>query len=481
MADRGARKQLLVKKSLAWMAAALALQSPVANGAEGVLAALDEAVITKGKFDFYARYRFENVDDDRRNTRRNYPFTPTPLIPDMDDAYAHTIRTALGYNTGLFYGFGAYLQGEYVFHLGDEKFNDGPPGGGGSNGNIRYADVVDPTDFEIHQYNLRYEGLPKTVIRGGRQEIIHGGPPNQQRYIGSIPWRQNWQSFDGVRATSEYLANTKVDYAYIWNVNRIFGEKAKGFDLSDYSLDGHLFRVDYKGFKYGTISPYFYLLDFDSAYATTLRLSSQTYGGRFDGAYDIQPKVWKLLYVGEVAHQSDMGENPNDYGVMYGLGELGVTWNTGNKMIEAVTVKGSYELLEGESGAVTAATAGRLSAFQTPLGTNHAFQGWNDRFLLTPGDGIEDIFGTLIVKTQVGQFMVMYHDFNSACECLDDDYDYGEEINVQFTKTFKDHFTFGLRYGEYDANRNAMNVARNSGGGQAFDLRKAWAWLEVKY
>ena len=31
-------------------------------------------------------------------------------------------------------------------------------------------------------------------------------------------------------------------------------------------------------------------------------------------------------------------------------------------------------------------------AFQTPLATKHAFQGWADQFLTTPADGIEDAY-----------------------------------------------------------------------------------------
>jgi hypothetical protein len=31
-------------------------------------------------------------------------------------------------------------------------------------------------------------------------------------------------------------------------------------------------------------------------------------------------------------------------------------------------------------------------AFQAPLGTKHAFQGWADEFLNTPTDGIEDAY-----------------------------------------------------------------------------------------
>lgn len=419
------------------------LTMPVTVSAEDIF----WKALAGGKVDLYLRYRFEHVDDD------------LPARPDP--ANAHTLRTALGYSTGLFYNFGAYVQFEDVRGIGNEDFDDG------SNNNPQTAQVVDPEGTEIQQANLRYEGIPKTVLRLGRQEIEHRQAP-LHRYIGNILWRQNWQSFDGIRALSQYLPDTIMDYAYIWNVNRIFGEDNPLPDLSDFSIDGHLLNIQYKGLKFIKFEPYAYLLDFDSDLVTTTRFSTQTYGLRIEGPYELVPGKWKLIYTGEFANQRDYGDNPFDnIDVNYYLGELGSTFTPGGA-IELITVKGSYEVLEGDGG---------FAAFQTPLGTNHAFQGWADRFLTTPGDGIEDAFATLATKIYGFQFVAMYHDLSSNR----DDYDYGTELDLQLTKTFKEHYTVGLKYADYDADENSLNVQRNAVTGQAFDLTKFWAWMEVKF
>ena len=40
-------------------------------------------------------------------------------------------------------------------------------------------------------------------------------------------------------------------------------------------------------------------------------------------------------------------------------------------------------------------------------------------------------------------------------------YDYGDELDLLLTKTFKKHYTLGAKIGIYDADTNATNVARN--------------------
>lgn len=71
-------------------------------GAIPASAAADDfwRALTEGQPDLYLRYRYEHVEDD--------------ALPPIDEADANTLRTALGYRTGAFYGFYAYLQLEDV-------------------------------------------------------------------------------------------------------------------------------------------------------------------------------------------------------------------------------------------------------------------------------------------------------------------------------------------------------------------------------
>ncbi len=57
----------------------------------------------------------------------------------------------------------------------------------------------------------------------GRQRVLH----NNQRFVGGVGWRQNEQTYDGVRA--QYKADAlSVDYSYIQNINSITSANVKG-------------------------------------------------------------------------------------------------------------------------------------------------------------------------------------------------------------------------------------------------------------
>ncbi len=409
--------------------------------------------LTRGKVDLYARLRYEYVDDDAT--------VPTPV----KDADAVTLRTALGYNTGLFHGIGAYLQFEDVTAL-VEDFNDG-----GGNFETQFATVVDPDGTEVQQANLRYEGLPHTVIRAGRQEIEHRLAP-LHRYVGNILWRQNWQGFDAARLTTSFFPDVdtgdrrlKLDYAYVWNVNRIFGEDNDIPDRSDFPMNSHFVKANWDGFNLVKLEGYFYTLDFDNT--VSHRFSTHTLGLRGEGTKGIGRK-WKLLYTGEFAHQIDAYDNPAHIEVNYYLAEGGAAYQVGRKWLDAITAKVSYEVLEGDGG---------VSSFQTILGTNHAFQGWADRFLITPGDGIEDLFVTLRGGVYGATVMLMYHDLAAN----NDNYDYGTEWDAVVEKPFKKNWLVGVKYASYDASDDALNRLRNTVGGQAFDLEKFWAYVQFKW
>lgn len=434
------------------MAMGILLSGAPARAEQGLVDAL-----TTGKFDLYLRLRYEFVDDKQN--------VPAPL----EDANALTLRTALGYNTGLFHKFGLYLQVEDVRAL-VERYNDG-----GTNGKTQFATVVDPKDTEVQQANIRYEGIPNTLFRLGRQDIEHRRAP-LHRYVGNVLWRQIWQSFDAFRATASFLPDEstgerqlKADYAYVWNVNRIFGEDNPLPDRSNFPMKSNFIKINYDGFKWVKFEAYSYLLDFD--HSVSAKFSTNTFGIRGEGNYAIG-RHWKLLYTGEFANQMNAYNNPADININYYLGEFGASYKLSRKWLDTVTVKLSYEVLEGDG---TVSGIGR--AFQTPLGTNHAFQGWADRFLVTPGDGIEDAYVTLKMDGYGATFMLVYHNFASN----HDDYDYGTEWDMVLEKPFLKHWLVGLKYAAYDASSDALNQARNSVSGQAFDLNKFWAYIQFNF
>ncbi|MFK8067308.1 MAG: hypothetical protein AB8D52_03605 [Gammaproteobacteria bacterium] len=389
--------------------------------------------LTNGKTDFSLRVRYENVDDD--------------LQPN--EANATTARFALGYKTGLFHGFGAYGQVEHIQDIFGGTYNnpaDPEPG---------YATIVDPVGTEINQSYIFYTGLADTTFKAGRQNITYRKAPFH-RYVGTILWRQNWQTQDAFTIVNNSLPDTTLSYAYSWKVNRIFGEDAPS-PLDSFDSDSHLINVQYDGFSNTKIEAYAYLLDFDNAAA----FSTDTYGLRANGGIPINEKV-KAIYTAEYATQSDSADNPNSIDADYYLAEVGANFKLGGSFKD-LTLKLSHEVMEGNGGA---------DRFVTILGTNHAFQGWADRFLVTPGTGIKDTYVTAVLKAFGAKFVVSYHDLDSD----EGSYDYGNELDLLALKTIGKHYTVGLKYADYDADNNS-----NNSGAQAADTTKFWAFVQMKF
>ena len=393
--------------------------------------------LTSGKIDFSARYRFEHVDDDTA----------------IDEAKASTIRTTLGYTTGSFHGFNARLLGQDVRSVVVDDFNDatGRPGA-----KTNYAVVADPSETDFLEAYMGYGGVQNTTFKLGRQIITYRDAPFH-RFMGTVLWRQNWQNHDAFTIRNTSLPDTVLNYAYSWNVNRIFTDKAVISARANFDSNSHFFNAQYSGFKYGKFEGYAYLLDFDNARA----LSTATYGIRFNGGYPLSDKT-KVIYTAEYAKQDDYADNPASINEDYFLGELGANFKTGS-VVDNITVKFSYELLSGNGA----------TAFQTPLATGHAYQGWTDRFLTTPGDGIEDYYVTAIAGLFGAKLVVSYHDINSD----NLGYDFGQELDIQLTKTFAKHYTVGVKYGNYDADVNANNNI----GATAADVSKFWTWVQLKF
>jgi hypothetical protein len=398
--------------------------------------------LTSGKVDFSARYRYENVDND--------------LAPK--EAHASTLRTALGYKTGIFYNFDARILLQDVRTVGANDYNDAT---GRPSAKIQYAVVADPTDTDYIEGYLGFSGVKNTYAKLGRQLITYRKAPFH-RFIGNILWRQNWQNFDAMTLENTSMPDTTISYAYVWNVNRIFTDKAVASAAANFDSDSHFINVKYNGLGFTRLEAYTYLLDFNNA----PQFSTDTFGLRADGAISLSQSL-KALYAGEYAYQTDAGDNLSGFSGNYILGELGASITKPLNFIDAVTIKANYELLEGDGDVNTG-----INSFNTILGTNHAYQGWADRFVVTPDDGIQDYYLTGIIKTFGASFVAVYHDLNSD----NLDYNYGEELDLMVTKKFLKHYLVGVKYSDYSADRNA-----NNSGATAADVSKFWAWVQISF
>ncbi len=382
----------------------------------------------QGEWGLNLRYRFEHADD-KLNRK----------------AKASTLRAGFTYRSAEVGGFSAVAEVEHIAAIGGEQFNDG-----GSNGKTEYAVVADPEGTEINQAYLQFTGLPGTTLRYGRQEIFHRKTPFH-RFIGTLPFRQNHQSMDGFRVQSNGIDKLAFDGGYIHNVNRIFGEDNDLPNRSDHDLDGLLARLEYTGIQGMAIEAYFYDLDFTNA----LSLSTQTFGGKVWGDIPMG-EGWVAHYSAERGQQKDTGDNPQDLSLAYWAGSAGFTL----KRWGGLTAKLSHERMEGDG----------TMAFQFPLATLHAHQGWTDKFLATPPTGLRDTYVTVQGHAGPVGLLFAWHGFKAEMG----DFDYGREWGFQATAKPTKRLTVGFKFADYEADGNPLNT-----GATARDTTKFWAWLQL--
>ena len=384
-------------------------------------------LFTQGKPILDARYRFENVDQNN----------------DLRDANAQTLRTRAGFQSGQWYGLSGLLEVDNVSRIGDDAYNST------RNGQKEYAVVADPDGTEVNQALLRYDHKLGSAVLG-RQRINL----DNQRFIGSVAWRQNEQTFDGALTQLKPLDGLTLSYAYLDQVNTVFGPDNGRYDnlTNPANIDGHshLINAQYVFMPQLTATAYSYLLDLDNiAVAPTAAegtLSSQTSGLRLNGV------VAGVSYALEYAQQKDYGDNPLDLDSEYYLAELGYT-------LKGVQLKAGYEVLGGDNGSGN-------RAFQTPLATKHAFQGWADQFLTTPADGIEDAYVGVTAPLLGGTLQAWYHDFST--EQGSDEY--GNEIDLSYAHPIPGvkGLVGLLKYATYDSDDKARTV----------DTDKVWLQLQ---
>lgn len=255
-----------------------------------------------------------------------------------------------------------------------------------------YAVVPDAESIDLNRLQVQYK-TKAFALTVGRQRINL----DDQRFVGSVGWRQNEQTFDAVRAEAT-LGPISLDGTYAIQQDSIFGSEAG----PRRSMDGDFVFLG-AGTKLGpvTAKAFSYLIDYDEAFA--FANSSQTYGARVSGSLPLSKAV-KLNVLASYARQLDMGKNPVNYEADYVLGELGLA-------AKGYTLTAGYEKLGADKA------AGK--SFQTPLATLHKFNGWADLFLTTPAAGLEDYYVTLAkafpkVKALPGlNANVTYHQFRS--------------------------------------------------------------------
>lgn len=374
--------------------------------------------------------------------RLRYEAVDTPAL----DADAATARLRAGFELKHASGLSLLAEGEGTLALAD-NYNAFPFAIADRQRRPGFAVVPDPMGVELNRLQVQYKRKGATLTVG-RQRINL----DDQRFVGSVGWRQNEQTFDAARLEAK-LGPVTLDGTYAVSQRTIFGSDA-GPRLA---YDGD-FAFLGAGTKVGpvTIKAFGYLLDFAAAEQAgalaTTNADTQTWGLRASGAFALTPQT-RLTLTGSIARQMDWKSNPADYAADYALAEAGLAHGP-------LGVTGGYERLGTDKG----------RAVQTPMATLHKFQGWADQFLATPAAGIEDwylgaSYKLAGVKALPGlNLAVTFHRFESAAGSLH----YGDEWDASLG------FKLGraailLKYADYAA------------AGFGADTRKLWLQLELAY
>jgi len=390
---------------------------PTAFGGDFLTQALDD-----GKIILDMRYRLETVEQDGIS----------------NEAVASTLRTRFGFETGEFNNFKVLIEGENISSIGDEEYYDF------RNGNLGvYPVVADPDGTELNRAQITFTGAPDTTIIVGRQRINLG----TQRFVGAVGFRQNEQTYDAVLIKNKSIPNTTVTYGYVDKVHRIFGDDSVAM-ASNFDSEAHIVNVDFALDKIGTLTGYGYWLDLEQA-AT---LSTATYGARFAGKQKINEAYYS--YMAEYAKQTDHADNLGDFDLDYYNFELGFGY-------DVFGIKVGYEVLGGDG----------VKGFSTPLATLHKFQGFADKFLGTPADGIRDLNASVSYKLPGAgvakgfKIAAWYHDY----EADNGGADLGSEWDFLLAATFEHGLGASLKYASYEADTFST------------DTDKLWVTLSFKY
>lgn len=338
-----------------------------------------------------------------------------------EEAEAVTARLRLGLESPKWADTSFLVEGEFLTPLVDDYFDTIPPANG-------YPVVADPESYELNRAHITNTSLPQTTLTLGRQRILL----DDHRFVGNVGWRQNEQTFDALRVVNKSVKNLTIDATYFNRVNRIFSHRSP---QGVYEGDSFLGNVAYQT-PVGKLTGFTYLIEIEDipGVATAVRDSNATYGVRFAGEKPVGKL--KVAYAASYAQQKDYADNPLSFDLEYYFGEASLTFQQFSGIV-------GIEVLDGDG----------VKGFTTPLATLHKFQGWADKFLATPGNGLDDIYASFVWTAKgIGPFETLsatasYHDYTSERLAFSAG---GDEINLQIMAKWG-RVTSLLKYADYSA------------------------------
>lgn len=361
------------------------------------------AAAADGGPSFQLRLRHESVDDQGFARR----------------AESTTYRARLGYLFAFSPRWSAFAEAEHTGHLFGERYNST------ANGATSFPVVADPDNTELDQAWLRFaDGSYQATV--GRQRLNLGN----QRFIGSVGWRQNEQTFDALDL--QFAAEGwQLHYAFLDRVQRIFGAEHPNPLQARWNLDSHVLEAG-TTLGPGRLSALGLWYDNQSLPAT----SHRNLGLRYEGKSALAGGP-PLSYALELAQQRPHADGSRSNRAHYAFAQLGVGLAAGEFSL-------GFERLGGDG----------TYAFQTPLATLHAFNGWADRFLTTPAAGLRDSF--VGWKRGFGNLgaAITLHRFDADAG----DARYGDEIDAVLNWKFRAGWNAQFKIARYRADDITQDV-----------------------
>ncbi len=376
------------------------------------------------------RYRYAAISDDAFDA----------------EARASTLRLTLGARTEPIAGFSIFAQGRTVQPLGADDYNSTV------NGLDDFPVEPDPRASELSQAFLEYEA-PRLSAWAGRRQVSWG----HERFVSAYDWRQHGRSFDGLGLEAQPVAALTLRYQYAFNVNRAVSDRNED---GNYNGDFHFVDATVRAGERWGFNAYAFGHDFSEAFAQAL--SARTFGASAAGSVPLEGGVDARVHL-ELAHQSEAGSNPETFSHLYLRAEAGLHRGWAG-------VRAGFEHLGGDGE----------SAFQTPFGDLHRYNGFSDRFLDTPPDGLEDLY--VEARVEAGDWArpvfdgaalsVAYHAYSAA----EGAQDYGTEWELEAKLPITARVEASVKASIYDASGFSTSAT-----GFSTSRNAVWASLRARF
>ncbi len=369
----------------------------------------------------------------------------------VNNANAITNRLVLGAGADLL---GTDWLSGYAEMTDVHALNSNYYDGGQSATTTDYNGVADTPQTRVTQAYLDFK-YKKTKLRYGRQMFNL----DNLRFIGAVAWRQMPQTYDATTIFDSSIEGLDLMASYVTKVNTIFADDTTIVVPRSASVDQDsvLLNAKYKAMDALTVTGYGYLLE----------NFADTYGIALTGSPKISDTL-TLNYRAEYAMMTDASLTENPTATQKNADADYINLELGMNM-SGILAGVNYEVQSGDSDT----TDGENNTFSTPYGTNHAHNGWADKFLKTPTEGLVDLnFMVGYASKEVGVFKAIYHDFSSDVDSID----YGTELDLLYKRAIPGvkGLTGMLKYADYSADSSQT-------GSLGTDTQKFWVMLDYKF